>query len=47
MYSSETGWRDYTPQQIEKMTIWYLILVSVGVALIFLFFFSRKDKYDV
>jgi hypothetical protein len=46
MYSGETGWRDYTPEQIRKMGFWYGILIGLGAALIFLVFFSRRDKYD-
>jgi TRAP-type C4-dicarboxylate transport system permease small subunit len=47
MYSSETGWRDYTPQQWSKMKFWYLILVDGGVILIFLYFYSRRRKYHI
>jgi TRAP-type C4-dicarboxylate transport system permease small subunit len=47
MYSSETGWTDYTPEQRSKMSFWYLILLICGVGLIFIFFYSRKRKYDL
>lgn len=46
MYGGATGWSDYTPQQWANMKFWYLILVGVGVVLIFLFFFSRRQKYE-
>jgi TRAP-type C4-dicarboxylate transport system permease small subunit len=46
MYSSETGWRDYTPQQWANMKFWYLILLGVGVVPIFLFFHSRRHQYE-
>lgn len=46
MYSSQTGWSDYTPQQWANMKFWYLILVGVGVVLIFLFFYSRRHNYE-
>jgi len=47
MYSSETGWSDYTPEQWSNMKFWYLILVGIGVILIFLFFHSRRRKYHI
>ena len=46
MYSSETGWTDYTSEQKSNMTFWYLISLGCGVALIFLFFYLRRQKYD-
>jgi heme/copper-type cytochrome/quinol oxidase subunit 2 len=46
MYSGETGWSDYTSKQWANMKFWYLILVNVGVVLIFLFFYSRRHKYE-
>jgi uncharacterized BrkB/YihY/UPF0761 family membrane protein len=47
MYSSETHWTDYTPEQRSSMTFWYLILLGCGITLIFLFFYSRKRKYEL
>jgi uncharacterized membrane protein YdcZ (DUF606 family) len=47
MYSSETGWTDFTEEQISSMKFWYLILLCAGVALIFLFFSWRSSKHDV
>ena len=46
MYSSETGWTDYTPEQTARMKYWYGMLVTTGVVLIFLFFYSRRRRYD-
>jgi TRAP-type C4-dicarboxylate transport system permease small subunit len=46
MHSSETGWTDYTPEQLSNMKFWYWISLAGGVALIFLFFLLRRDKYD-
>jgi TRAP-type C4-dicarboxylate transport system permease small subunit len=46
MYSSETGWRDYTPQQLSAMKRWYFISLTGGVALIFLFFLRRRHNYN-
>jgi hypothetical protein len=44
MYSSETGWRDFTSEQIASMKFWYFVLLGGGVALIFLFFFLRRHN---
>ncbi|HEX8846187.1 MAG TPA: hypothetical protein VF791_16180 [Pyrinomonadaceae bacterium] len=46
MHSSETGWRDFTPQQWASMKLWYFVLLGGGVALIFLYFYLRRHKYD-
>ena len=46
MYSSETGWTDYTPEQQSNLKFWYWISLTAGVALIFLYFLLRRDKYD-
>ena len=47
MYSSETGWSDYTTQQWANMKFWYFIVLTGGVVLIFLFFLSRRRKYNL
>ena len=47
MYSSETGWTDYTPEQRSNMKFWYWISLAAGVVLIFLFFLRRRDKYNL
>jgi len=45
MYSSETGWRDYTAEQLDNLKFWYWISLTGGVVLIFLFFLSRRHRY--
>ena len=45
MYSSETGWTDYTEEQLDNLKFWYWISLTGGVILIFLFFLLRRDKY--
>jgi TRAP-type C4-dicarboxylate transport system permease small subunit len=47
MYSSESGWTDYTPEQRSSMTFWYLILLGCGIGLIFLFFYRRRRRYEL
>lgn len=47
MHSGETGWRDYTLEQMTTLKFWYFISLGVGVAFIILFFFSRRHKYDL
>ncbi len=47
MHSGETGWRDYTPEQMATLKFWYFISLGVGVAFVILFFFSRRHKYDL
>lgn len=44
MYSAETGWQDYTPEQLRRMKSWFLFLLVGGVGLIFLFFYLRRSK---
>lgn len=45
MHSSETGWWDFTQEQMSSMKLWFFILLGVGVVLIFFFFFQRRRKY--
>jgi TRAP-type C4-dicarboxylate transport system permease small subunit len=47
MNSWETGWSDYTPEQKWNMSFWYLVSLTGGVALIILFFYSRRRKYHI
>ncbi len=47
MHSGETGWRDYTPEQMPMLKFWYFISLGAGVAFIILFFFSRRHKYNL
>jgi uncharacterized BrkB/YihY/UPF0761 family membrane protein len=46
MYSSETKWTDFTPEQWASMKLWYFVLLGGGAILIFLFFFLRKGEGD-
>jgi glucan phosphoethanolaminetransferase (alkaline phosphatase superfamily) len=44
MHSAETGWTDFTEDQLASMKFWYLILLVGGIALIFLLFYLRRSK---
>lgn len=46
MHSGETGWTDFTPRQIAAMKFWFWIFLLGGGTLIFLFFYSRRSKYE-
>jgi len=45
MSTSETGWRDYTAEQKANMSFWYFLSLGCGIAIILLFFYSRRRKY--
>jgi uncharacterized BrkB/YihY/UPF0761 family membrane protein len=44
MHSNETRWSDFTPEQWSSMKLWYFVLLIAGSALIFLLFFSGRDR---
>lgn len=44
---TQNGWTDFTPEQLEKIGFRYGIGLIIGLLIVWAFFYSRRDKYDV
>ena len=44
---TQNGWTDFTPEQLEKIGFRYGIGLFIGLLIVWGFFYSRRDKYDV
>ena len=43
----EGGWAHFTPEQLETIGFRYGIGMFIGLLIVWGFFYSRRDKYDV
>ncbi|HKR00883.1 MAG TPA: hypothetical protein VJT09_09420 [Pyrinomonadaceae bacterium] len=46
MHSADTGWTDFTEEQLSSMKFWFFTLLLGGIVLIFFLFYRRRSKYD-